>query len=151
MSVIVCLGLGAAVLFGSATPSGAAEFLLRAGDLEVPAGTVVHGSAISVGGAVSIAGTVEGDAVAIGGGVEVTGRVEGSAHAVGGNVILRSTAVVDRGASAVGGTVYSEPGASVGGARAQPYLPPPGPPSHWGGAMPFPWVHHFPVESWPWG
>ena len=151
MRFILGLGLGAVVLFGSVTPSWAAAFLLRAGDLQVPAGTVVHGSAISVGGNAYITGTVEGDAIAFGGGVEVTGRVEGSARAVGGNVILRSTAVVDRGASAVGGTVYSEPGASVGGARAQPYLPPPGPPSHWGGAMPFPWVHHFPVESWPWG
>jgi len=151
VSLIICLGLGAAVLFGSATPSGAAEFLLRAGDLEVPAGTVVHGSAISVGGAANIAGTVEGDAVAIGGSVEVTGRVEGSAHAVGGNVILRSTAVVDRGASAVAGTVYYEPGATVGGTQVQPNPPPPIPPGHGRGPMPFPWLYHLPGESWVWG
>src|SRR5436853_7581637 len=92
MRFILGLGLGAVVLFGSVTPAWAAAFLLRAGDLQVPAGTVVHGSAISVGGNAYINGTVEGDAIAFGGRVDVTGRVQASVRAGGVNAIVRASA-----------------------------------------------------------
>lgn len=137
------LALCAVALFACATPAGATEVLLRAGDLQVPAGTVVRGDAIAVGGTAYVDGTVEGDAVAIGGSVEVNGRVEGSVSAVGGNVVLHSSAVVDGRASAIGGTVHREPGASVGGTGPRPTPLPPLPP------LPSPGPRWFPVPP-PW-
>ena len=62
-AIIVVLGV--ALAFGRPTSVSAAEFLLRIGDLQVPAGTVVHGAAIAVGGTAYVDGTVEGDAIAI--------------------------------------------------------------------------------------
>jgi hypothetical protein len=141
--VSLVLGLGTVLLLGGLTPSMAVEFILKVGDLQVPAGTVVHGDAIAVGGSVYVDGTVEGDAAALGGNVDVRGHVGGAARAAGGSVILRPTAVVDGEATAVGGEVRQEPGASVGGTRSQPgpSSPPsyrsPGPPSQW---WPGPWL-----------
>ena len=60
--------------------------------------------------------------IALGGSVDVRGHVTGSVRANGGNVVLRSTAVVDGDASALGGTVTHEPGASVGGRPGAPTL-----------------------------
>ncbi len=126
IATVVGLILGAALASGSAAPAWAKEILLRIGDVRVPADTVVHGDAIAVGGNAYVDGTVEGDAIAVGGAVEVRGHVTGSVRANGGNVVLRSTAVIDGAASAIGGTVTREPGASVGNAQAVP--PPPAPP-----------------------
>lgn len=151
--------ISATALLAGSRPAGAAELLLRVGDLQVPAGTIVRGDAIAVGGTATIDGTVEGDAAALGGSVEVTGHIEGSVRALGGNVILHSGAVVDGQARAIGGTVEQEPGASVGGAQPQagplpqlPPLPSPGPRAF---PLPPPWVHPFPAPGpwspWPWG
>ncbi|HYM70838.1 MAG TPA: hypothetical protein VEZ44_14670 [bacterium] len=124
-ATLVLLGL----VSGGLTSAGAEEFLTRFGALDVPAGTVVHGDAIAIGGPLSVAGTVDGDAVALGGDVVVTGRVGGSVRAIGGNVLVRSTAVVGGTATTTDGRVTIEPGASVGRTGA---LPPgstaPGPP-----------------------
>ncbi len=124
------VALALVLAMGDLGPAGAAEVLLRIGDLEIPAGTVVHGDAITVGGRLDVEGIVEGDAVATGGSVEVGGRVNGSVRAVGGNVHLRSTAVVGGTTTAWGGRVRVEPGASVGGAPQPPGpgLPPAPPP-----------------------
>lgn len=120
--IYVAIGLmvGAVLASGSLAPAWAKEVLLRIGDVRVPAGTVVHGDAIAVGGTAYVDGTVEGDAIALGGGVDVRGHVTGSVHARGGNVMLHSTAVIDGGVSAAGGAVKQEPGASVGGGQATP-------------------------------
>jgi hypothetical protein len=116
------LTLGVVLASASVVPAWAKDVLLRVGDVRVPADTIVHGDAIAVGGGAYVDGTVEGDAIALGGSVDVRGHVTGSVRANGGNVVLRSTAVVDGDASAVGGTVTREPGASVGG---RPVAPPP--------------------------
>lgn len=130
----IALALGAALALGRPTPVSAREFLLRVGDLHVPAGTVVHGAAIAVGGTAYVDGTVEGDAIALGGNVDIRGHVAGSARAHGGSVILHATAVVDGEVIASGGTVRRDPGASVGGRRSEsappsatPPAPAPGP------------------------
>ena len=125
--LLLAVVLGAALINGSVTPSSAKELLLKVGDLQVPAGTAVYGDAVAVGGTAYVDGTVEGDAVAIGGTVEVRGHVIGSVRAAGGNVVLYSTAIVGGEATAVGGTVWREPGASIGGRRSMP-SPPPFPP-----------------------
>ena len=122
LSIAAALTLGAVLASGSLAPVWAKEVLLRIGDVRVPAGTVVHGDAIAVGGSAYVDGTVEGDAIALGGSVDVRGHVTGSTRANGGNVMLRSTAVVDGDASAIGGAVTREPGASVAG---RPVAPPP--------------------------
>jgi hypothetical protein len=135
----------AVLVGGSVTPTSAKEFLLKIGDLQVPFGTAVHGDAIAVGGAAFVDGTVEGNVVALGGDVRVRGHVTGSVRAEGGNVVLYSTAVVDNEATAVGGKVQQEPGASVGGrgsAPPSPTFPPvpiPGPPAPGEPFPPGPW------------
>ncbi len=124
MLLLLAVVLGAVLISGSVTPLSAKELLLKVGDLQVPAGTAVYGDAVAVGGTAYVDGTVEGDAVAVGGTVEVRGHVVGSVRAAGGNVVLYSTAVVGGEATAVGGTVWREPGASIGGRRAMPSPPP---------------------------
>lgn len=120
LSIPAGLILGAVLASATLAPAWAKEILLRIGEVRIPAGTVVHGDAIAVGGSAYVDGTVEGDAVALGGTVEVRGHVTGSVRANGGNVVLHSTAVIDGDASAIGGTVTREPGASVGGGQAAP-------------------------------
>ncbi len=142
------LGAGAAAVLvfalGGRVPADAADMLLRVGNLEVPAGTAVHGDAIAVGGKLDVEGIVDGNAVAIGGSVEVGGRVAGSVRAVGGDAILRPTAVVGGAATAAGGRVRIAPGASLGGVHPQPAPPaapspaPPGPSSPIPGPVPQP-------------
>ncbi len=134
---LIVVTLAIVLVLGCLPPSWAKELLLRIGDLQVPAGTVVHGDAIAVGGTAFVDGTVEGDVVAFGGSVDVRGHVAGSARAEGGNIMLHSTAIVDGDATAVRGTVRREPGASVGGRRSEPSppltfppVPIPGPPGN---------------------
>ncbi len=131
MLFLLAVVLGAVLISGSVTPSSAKELLLKMGDLQVPAGTAVYGDAVAVGGTAYIDGTVEGDAVAVGGNVEIRGHVAGSVRAAGGNVVLYSTAIVGGEVTAVGGTVWREPGASIRGRRSTasppPYPPLPGP------------------------
>ncbi len=118
-AVILWMGF----VFCGLTPAGAEELLTRVGGLDVPAGATVQGSALAIGGPLSVAGVVDGDAFSIGGDIVVSGRVAGSVRAIGGNVMLRSRAVVGGTATATGGRVTTEPGASVGGAS----VPSPGP------------------------
>ncbi len=127
MLLLLAVVLDAILIGGSVTPVSAKELLLKVGDLQVPAGTAVYGDAVAVGGTAYVDGTIEGDVVAVGGTVEVRGHVVGSVRAVGGNVVLYSTAIVGGEATAVGGTVWREPGASIGGRRSVP-SPPPFPP-----------------------
>ncbi len=143
------IAIGAALLIAWPAPSRAAEFLLRVGDLRVPAGSVVHGDVIALGGTAFVDGTVEGNAVAVGGNVDVSGRVEGSVRAEGGSVFLRPTAVVEGQATAVGGQVRREPGSSVGGAPG-PAVPAPGFPIP-GFPFPPPWTRPVPLPPhwWP--
>jgi hypothetical protein len=137
----VCAAIMLAV--GMPLPAEAVEFLFKVGNVDVPAGTIVHGDAVAVGGRLSIAGTVEGDAVAVGGDIRVSGQVTGSVRAVRGNVTLYSTAVVGGSAAAWGGRVRTAPGALVGGSQ-QPSGPPPAPPP--GPQLPGP---VFPPAPWP--
>jgi magnesium-transporting ATPase (P-type) len=145
MCVLIGAALGVLVI-GGLTPSWAKEFLLKIGDLQVPTGTAVHGDAIALGGTAVVNGTVEGDVAALGGDVRVRGHVTGSVRAEGGNVVLYSTAVVDGEATAVGGKVQQEPGASVGGRRSappSPTFPPvsvPGSPAPGEPLPPSPWL-----------
>lgn len=120
LSIAAGLIMGAMLASGSLAPAWAKEVLLRIGEVRVPANTVVHGDAIAVGGSAYVDGTVEGDVIVLGGTIDVRGHVTGSVRANGGNVRLHSTAVVDGDASAVGGIVTQEPGASVGSRAAAP-------------------------------
>jgi hypothetical protein len=115
------------------TAAQAAEVLLRAGDTEVPVGTMVDGDAIAVGGRLDIAGTVTGNAVAAGGSVHVSGHVGGNVRAMGGDVVLEATAVVGGTVNATGGAVHIAPGAVV----------------HQGGVRPVPPALPFPVQPEP--
>jgi hypothetical protein len=123
---------GAAVLLAAAAlfavpPASAAELLLRIGDGSVPAGTIVNGDAIVIGGTLSVDGTVTGNATAVGGSVRVGGHVGGNVSATGGNVILDSTAVVDGTVRSEGGSVRVAPGAVIRRAPAQSAPPSPFP------------------------
>jgi len=142
------IALGAALLIAWPAPSHAAELLLRVGDLRVPAGSVVHGNVIALGGTAFVDGTVEGNAMAVGGNVDVTGRVEGSVRAEGGSVLLRPTAVVGGQATALGGQVRREPGSAVGGAPGPPG-PAPGFPVP-GIPFPRPWTRPAPLPPYWW-
>lgn len=122
------------LLVGAPANAGAREILMRVGDVDVPAGIVLHGDAVAIAGTLDVEGTVEGDAVAVGGDVVVGGQVGGAVRAVGGNVFLRSTAVVEGPATAWGGRVHVEPGAALGGRLPAP-RPPGGP---FGREAPFP-------------
>lgn len=138
------------------SPAAAADLLLRVGNLAIPSGTVLHGDAIAVGGTLNVEGTVDGDAVALGGSVDVAGRVNGSVRASGGNVIVRSTAIIGGTATALGGRVRIDPGASVGGIRlapAPPQTPFPGPAPGPPGPSPFPGPQPTPGTPpyWWWG
>lgn len=135
-AVVGAFAVGAVIAPAPVNAADTPEVLVRVGDLVIPAGTVVHGNAIALGGTLDVEGTVEGDAIASGGGIEIGGRVTGSVHAFGGGVHLRSTAVVGGTVAAWGGRVRADPGASMGGTPrppspgAPPGTPPgaPGPP-----------------------
>lgn len=152
---VLVLALALALIVTAVSPAAAADLLLRVGNLDIPSGTVLHGDAIAVGGTLTVEGTVDGDAVALGGTVDVSGRVNGSVRASGGNVIVRSTAIIGGTASALGGRVRIDPGASVGGIHPAPQPstpfpgPAPGPPS----PSPFPGPQPTPGTPpyWWWG
>jgi hypothetical protein len=145
------LVLALALIVTAVSPAAAADLLLRVGNLDIPSGTVLHGDAIAVGGTLTVEGTVDGDTVALGGTVDVSGRVNGSVRASGGNVIVRSTAIIGGTASALGGRVRIDPGASIGGIHPgpPPSGPAPGPPS----PSPFPGPQPTPGTPpyWWWG
>jgi len=69
-------------------------------DIDVPAGQVV-----------------EGDVVSVGGSVRVEGEVKGSVTSIGGDVSLNAGARVDGDVVCLSGTLRQEPGSSVGGQR----------------------------------
>jgi hypothetical protein len=81
---------------------------------------------VNIGGGVDVpAGTmVEGDVVAIGGSADVKGYVQGSVVAIGGNVYARPGSKIDGDAVAIGGTVVKEGDAQLGGSVVNgPLLP----------------------------
>jgi hypothetical protein len=126
--VVLPLVVGALMLAAAAVSvpaaAQAAELLLRAGDTSVPAGTIVYGDAIAVGGRLDVAGTVTGNAIAAGGSVHVSGHVGGNVRAIGGDAVLDSTAVVGGAVRAAGGRVSIAPGAVVHQGGAAPSPPP---------------------------
>lgn len=82
-------------------PDSPSNDLVRFGqDIEIPAGKVI-----------------DGDVVAIGGSVTVYGRVKGSCTAVGGSVSVRGNGVVEGDAVSVGGVTTTSDSASVGGSN----------------------------------
>lgn len=71
--------------------------LVRFGeDITIPAGKVVEGNVVAMGGDVTVLGRVKGDVVAVGGGVEVrgSGAIEGDAVSLGGGVATSDSASV---------------------------------------------------------
>ncbi|HTR96784.1 MAG TPA: hypothetical protein VMH61_02685 [Candidatus Acidoferrales bacterium] len=60
---------------------------------------------------------VQGDVVSVGGSVTVEGTVKGSVTSIGGDVTLESGARVDDDVVCLSGTLRQEPGASIGGQR----------------------------------
>lgn len=71
--------------------------LVRFGqDIEIPAGKVIDGSVVAIGGSVTVYGRVKGDCVAVGGSVSVRGNgsVEGDAVSVGGATSTSDSASV---------------------------------------------------------
>lgn len=74
-----------------------ANDLVRFGeDIEIPAGKVVEGDVVAIGGDITVYGRVRGDAVAVGGAVHVkdAGAVEGDAVSLGGGVSTTDSATV---------------------------------------------------------
>ena len=74
-----------------------ASDLVRFGeDIEIPAGKVVEGDVVAIGGDITVYGRVRGDAVAVGGAVHVkdAGAVEGDAVSLGGGVSTTDSATV---------------------------------------------------------
>jgi hypothetical protein len=74
-----------------------ANDLVRFGeDIEIPAGKVVEGDVVAIGGDITVHGRVRGDAVAVGGAVRVkgAGAVEGDAVSLGGGVSTTDSASV---------------------------------------------------------
>ncbi len=82
------------------TITSTGEILRFGSDIHVPAGQVV-----------------EGDVVSMGGDVEVEGHVKGNVTSMGGDVTLRSGSRVDGRIATFGGELREEPGSSVGGER----------------------------------
>ncbi len=82
------------------TVTSTGEILRFGSDIHVPAGQVV-----------------EGDVVSMGGDVEVEGHVKGNVTSMGGDVTLRSGSRVDGSIATFGGELREEPGSSVGGER----------------------------------
>jgi hypothetical protein len=71
--------------------------LVRFGeDITIPAGKIVDGNVVAMGGDVTVLGRVRGDVVAVGGGVEVrgSGAIEGDAVSLGGGVVTSDSASV---------------------------------------------------------
>jgi hypothetical protein len=80
--------------------SSTGEILRFGSDIHVPAGQLV-----------------EGDVVSMGGDIEVEGHVTGNVTSMGGDVTLRSGSRVDGSIATLGGELREEPGSSVGGER----------------------------------
>jgi len=93
--------------------------LVRFGqDIEIPAGKVIDGDVVAIGGSVTVRGRVKGDCVAVGGSVSLKdgGVVEGDATSIGG--------VTSTGDSAkVGGSDVSVGGWPLHGEHARGFLP----------------------------
>jgi hypothetical protein len=88
------------------------------GDVVVEAGKTMD-SAVSIGGNVTVLGTVTEAAVAVGGNVYVEsgGRVLGDAVAIGGNISVRDSASVGQNAVTLGGELLVAPTGVIGGER----------------------------------
>jgi len=61
---------------------------------------------------------VEGDVTSIGGNVTVNGTVEGSVVAIGGNILVSSTGTIEEDAISIGGEIKIEPGGVIEGEKA---------------------------------
>jgi hypothetical protein len=84
--------------------------------IEVPAGEVVQGDVVCVGGTAVVAGRVTGDMVVVGGTAELTGAVEGELVAVGSNVSFGPDASVGDDVVTVGSAI-DDGGLEFGGER----------------------------------
>ena len=60
---------------------------------------------------------VEGDLTSIGGNVTVKGTVEGSVLAIGGNIVVSPTGTIEEDATAIGGEIKIEPGGTIEGEK----------------------------------
>src|SRR5574341_100202 len=123
------IGLIAALVLLAAGPVGAQGFTMRfSGDIIVPRGTVLDGTAITMNGRVQVDGILNGDAMSRNGDVAVSGTVHGSVRAFNGDIILVSTAVVDGDIWSANGRVDRQPGAQIRG-QVRTSRTPPGSPS----------------------
>ena len=90
--------------------------LVRFGqDIVIPAGKVIDGSVVAIGGSITVFGRVKGDATAVGGSVSVRddGVVEGDAVSVGGSTTTSDSARVAGSNVSVGGWPFK--GGHAGG------------------------------------
>jgi hypothetical protein len=99
-------------------PCGAGADVNFGDDIVVEAGKTME-SAVSIGGNVTVYGTVSDAAVAIGGNVYVEsgGRVLGDVVAIGGSISVRDSAAVEHDAVTLGGQLQVAPFGSIGGER----------------------------------
>ncbi|MEO7001135.1 MAG: polymer-forming cytoskeletal protein [Ktedonobacterales bacterium] len=84
-------------------------------DLVIGADEWVCGDVATYNGSLIILGRVSGDAQALNGSITISGEVDGSVTALHGDVRLLAGARVSGDVSAIGGAVYRDPQASVGG------------------------------------
>ncbi|MEE8637625.1 MAG: hypothetical protein V3T21_01110 [Candidatus Margulisiibacteriota bacterium] len=96
LGLVLVLGI---VFLGMSTAwaaEGKGDLVRFGQDLEVPAGEVVSGNAVAIGGSLTVSGRVKGDAVAVGGSLYLKdrARVGGNAVSVGGVIEKSPRAVV---------------------------------------------------------
>ncbi|HZI89094.1 MAG TPA: hypothetical protein VFD83_01420 [Candidatus Polarisedimenticolia bacterium] len=83
--------------------------LVRFGqDIDIPAGKVIEGSVVAMGGNITVRGIVRGDATAVGGSVAVrdSGVVDGNAVSVGGATTVEDEGKVHGSQTSVGGPSF---------------------------------------------
>lgn len=101
--------------FGASTSDNGDQVVIQGSDNYVPAGKVVPRDVVGVFTKVIVDGEVKRDAVSVLATTVIDGRVDRDAVAVLGDLRLGPHAWVERDAVCIGGHLYRDPGAHVGG------------------------------------
>jgi hypothetical protein len=100
----------------AAAPTPGPGFTIRVtGDIVIPGGTTMVGTAITLNGDITVDGRLEGDAVTLNGDIGVRGEVTGSVRTLNGSVTVHDTGRVGGDATAFNGVVTVLPGGRVAG------------------------------------
>lgn len=136
--LVVLALVASAALLPAVSPARAATstpgpgFTIRVtGDIVVPGGTTMVGTAVTLNGNITVDGRLEGDAVTLNGDIGVRGEVTGSVRTLNGSVTVYDTGRVGGDATAFNGVVTVLPGGRVAGqvrrGVVQPATPTPSP------------------------